>query len=170
MNRYVITGGPCSGKTTVIEILSSRGYHVVAESARKVIEREVVKDSDTLPWKDPFLFQYAVAYMQIRAELYLGSRTTFLDRGLMDGYGYSILQKNEVPDIIHRFGRNRYQKIFLLEALPFYINDSERKEDEVFARAVHEEIRKAYIMFEYEIIEVPLLPPEERADFIERKL
>jgi predicted ATPase len=35
---YVITGGPSTGKTTTVTALTQRGYHVVEEAARLVIE------------------------------------------------------------------------------------------------------------------------------------
>jgi len=31
--KYVITGGPCSGKTSVIEVLETKGYRVIEEAA-----------------------------------------------------------------------------------------------------------------------------------------
>jgi predicted ATPase len=37
-NWYVITGAPCSGKTSVIRELEKRGYRVVHEVARAYIE------------------------------------------------------------------------------------------------------------------------------------
>ena len=61
MKKYVITGGPGIGKTTVIEILSSRGYEIVPEAARIIIEEEQINDSDALPWKNLKKFQNLVA-------------------------------------------------------------------------------------------------------------
>ena len=42
MKRYVLTGGPCSGKTTVLNILAKCGYPVVPELAREMIEKEIL--------------------------------------------------------------------------------------------------------------------------------
>lgn len=50
MKKYVITGGPGIGKTTVIELLASRGYVIVLEVARLITEEEKSKGSDILPW------------------------------------------------------------------------------------------------------------------------
>lgn len=44
-NWYVLTGGPCSGKSTTLEYLSSRGYLVVPEMARVVIDEEIRADA-----------------------------------------------------------------------------------------------------------------------------
>ena len=61
MKAHVITGGPGVGKTTVVEILARRGYAIVPEAARMIIEEERLKDSDVLPWKNLSLFQIEVA-------------------------------------------------------------------------------------------------------------
>ena len=41
---YVITGPPCSGKTTLIDKLEALGYPVVHEVARWVIEGNIKDD------------------------------------------------------------------------------------------------------------------------------
>ncbi len=167
MRKYVLTGGPCAGKTTVLNILSKRGYMVLEETARVIIEKEVAEGSDILPWKNAKAFQEKVAWKQLRKEVFAPrSPILFLDRGIIDGYGYSILEKVTAPKVISWFGKNRYDKVFLLEPLPFYELDESRMEDQAFAYAVHEEIRKAYVHFGHDIILVPVLPPEERTDFI----
>jgi len=40
---YVITGGPCSGKTTIIKELRKIGYIVYPEAARIFIDKEIRK-------------------------------------------------------------------------------------------------------------------------------
>ncbi|MCX6735568.1 MAG: ATP-binding protein [Candidatus Parcubacteria bacterium] len=171
MKRYVLTGGPCAGKTTVINILAERGYAVLDETARVVIEKEVAKGSDVLPWKNAKKFQETVAWKQLWKEVFAPRNSVlFLDRGIIDGYGYSIMEKVPVPKVISWFGKNRYDTVFLLDPLPFYELDESRMEDQNFAYAVHEEIRKAYVHFGYEVISVPILPPEERTDFVLRNL
>lgn len=37
MRRYVLTGAPGAGKTALVDVLSERGYPVVAEAATDVI-------------------------------------------------------------------------------------------------------------------------------------
>ena len=40
---HVITGGPCYGKTTLIQLLAERGFRKVPEMARLYIEEEVAR-------------------------------------------------------------------------------------------------------------------------------
>ena len=42
-NWNVITGGPCTGKTTVINLLSERGYKTTIEHARHYIDTQKIK-------------------------------------------------------------------------------------------------------------------------------
>ena len=40
-NWYVLTGAPCSGKTTLIELLQEKGYQTVPELARVYIDEQL---------------------------------------------------------------------------------------------------------------------------------
>jgi predicted ATPase len=47
-----------------------------------------------------------------------------------------------------------------------YIKDEIRREDFKEAVEIHEQIIKAYLKFDYKIISLPLLNPDERVKFI----
>jgi len=164
--KYVLTGGPGTGKTTALEILASLGYNIIPETARKILDDEQKKDSDILPWKDCTKFQIVVAEKQFEAETSSKSAENFLDRSLIDGYAYCIYYNVPVPKIIIDKGQNRYDKVFLFEQLPSYKNDFNRKEDKESADLIHKMIKDAYIKFGYKVIDVPTLPPKERVNFI----
>jgi len=169
--RYVIAGGPGIGKSTLIEILASRGNTIVPEAARIIIEEEKIKKSDALPWKDVQRFQELLAKRQLKAERECKAEKAFLDRGLIDGYAYCILEKVLVPKIIleqirTKEGKPRYDKIFILDPLPFYEKDDNRRFDKAKQMKVHKAIEDSYKKFGYTPIHVPVLPPEKRADFI----
>src|ERR1700733_13413501 len=118
--RYVLAGGPGVGKSTLMEILASRGYAIVPETSRIIIEEEKIKKSDALPWKDVQRFQELVAKRQIKAERECTVETAFLDRSLIDGYAYCILSKVHVSTILVENLRTkdnapRYDKVFILD-------------------------------------------------------
>lgn len=168
--RIAISGGPGVGKSTVLEMLAYKGYQTVPEAARIIIEREQLKDSDCLPWKNTQLFQNTISELQLKLEDSIQSGIVFSDRGLIDGYAYSKVDQIKTPEIILRKGKDRYNQVFLLAQLPNYQKDNSRREDIEKARILQEAIRLAYIEFGYTPIEVPVLSPEERVDFILSKL
>jgi len=167
MGRFVLSGGPGVGKTTVINILKEKGYLVVPETARIIIEEEKIKDSDVLPWKDLFKFQEQVALRQLEEEEKINSnQAAFFDRSLIDGYAYCVLGNVNIPQLITENAWGRYDLIFFLAPLSQYENDDVRYEDEEGARAVHLAIREAYDHFGYQVVDIPLLSPVERVDLI----
>ena len=166
MKKYVIAGGPSIGKTTIIEILARMGYKIIPESARIIIEEERLKGSDILPWKNSEKFQEKVAQRQIESEEGVNGDLFFLDRSIIDGHAYSKINKSSPPEIIEKFARDRYDKIFILDPLEKYERDGTRHENEEEAKIAHNEIINAYKHFGYEIISVPVLAPEDRVKFI----
>ncbi len=166
MNRFVLSGGPGVGKTTLINVLRDRGYVVVSETARLIIEKEKKKMSDVLPWKNLFKFQEAVALEQLVREEEVGGDNIFFDRSLVDGHAYCLLDGVSSPKIINENARSRYKKVFILDPLSTYETDSVRYENELMAKALHEAIREAYLYFGYNPVMVPVLDPEARADYV----
>ena len=166
--KFVITGGPGYGKTSVVEELANRGFHIVPECARKVIIEESLDGSDDLPWKDVDAFQRKVFELQVKEEKEIPKeKTTFLDRGIIDGLVYWELNNLEVPEELIEMAKEfRYDCIFLLDILPIYETDSERREDEDTARKLHGLVRKYYEMFGYNVVSVPAMSVDKRVDFI----
>lgn len=168
--KYVLTGGPNVGKSTVMNVLIARGYGVVPETARMVIEEEQAKNSDILPWKDLLQFQEVVARRQLEAEMKICGQKVFLDRGIVDGYAYCKQGNVPVPKDLIDNARGRYDAIFLLAPLARYENDHVRKENKEFQVVIHAMIEEAYREFGYDIIHVPVLSIYERAEFILRAI
>ena len=167
MKKYVITGGPGTGKTTLVELLSSRGYSTVVEASRLLIEEKRKIDKDFSPLDNPQLFQKEVIDYQSKLESEATGETVFFDRSIVDNYGYSLFYKMPIPEILEKSGRNRYDAVFLLDPLPSYAKDSSRIEDEKTALAIHRAIEEGYKRLGYDVIKVPAISPERRADFVE---
>ena len=43
MEKYIITGGPCTGKTTMLEQIAQKGFKKIEECAREIIQEEEAK-------------------------------------------------------------------------------------------------------------------------------
>lgn len=62
----------------------------------------------------------------------------------------------------HKFA---YHKVFILDRLPL-TNDYARLEDESEQLRIHHLIISVYESLHYPLVHVPVLPPEERVDYI----
>ena len=51
-NLIVITGGPGSGKTSLLNAFSEDGYQVVPEVARNIIREQLEQGGNALPWQN----------------------------------------------------------------------------------------------------------------------
>ena len=90
---HVITGGPGSGKTTLIEALARLGYAHTVEAGRAIIQDQLAIDGPALPARDPFAFTELMLSWELRS--YRMAETTagpvFFDRGVTDLVGYLTL-------------------------------------------------------------------------------
>lgn len=166
-NWYVITGAPCSGKTTSIRNLEQRGYRVVHEVARAHIESEIKKGKSLVRIKaDELAFERHILYKKAEIEASLPENSIiFFDRAVPDSIAYFKLEGLD-PDEPLKISRNvRYKKIFLFERLSF-ARDEARSENDAQATSLESLIIKGYQMIDYDIVRVPLLSVKQRSEFI----
>ena len=52
----VVTGGPGSGKTTLVEALRAQGLAAMPEAGRAIIQDQVAIGGTALPWADRLAF------------------------------------------------------------------------------------------------------------------
>ena len=171
-NWFVITGGPSTGKTTVINLLTEKGYKTTIEHARHYIdtmkeEGRTVEEIRANKRK----FQLGVLDMQIEQEAELSpSETVFLDRAIPDAMAYYRFLKLEYDKILlDAMKEVAYKKIFILDRLPF-VNDYARTEDEQAQKLIHQLIIEVYQSLEFPVVFVPVISPDERVEFILKNL
>jgi predicted ATPase len=165
MAMHVVTGGPCSGKTTLVRKLKDRGFDVVEEAAEKMIN-EYQKIGRIADRSDP-AFQNSVFELQLELEnASIGKDMVFCDRGILDGYAYVKLHDRIPSYIYEEIAPKRYESVFLLSMVPDYKQTEIRKEPEEEARLIHGMIKDAYREFGYKPIEVPDIGPEKRMEMV----
>lgn len=148
--RFVITGSPGAGKTTVLRALAARGYMCATESARAIIRERLASG---LPPRPP-LAQFGHEILQRDIVSYRETRVTdhpvFFDRGIVDALGILDQQQGLSPEEVAEYVRSF----------------SER--DQTFAEAVQvcEGLRTWYARWGYETIEVPCTAIDQRVNFI----
>ena len=167
---YVLSGGPCSGKTTLLERLGSLGHPVISEAAT-----EVRLDPACRALRDsPLEFQREVLRRQLEKESNAleraeDSQVVFADRGVGDHFGYLRHHGIEpFAELLQAWGeaRTRYRAVFFLAMSPKYKVASHRQEGPAEATRVHECLRDGYTRHHPEVIRVPWLPIRERLDMV----
>ena len=121
-NWYVLTGGPSTGKTTLIDEFKKRSYTVVPEAARLYIEKHLAKGETIEQIRgDEVAFQRALFAMKVAAHEDLPTDVSvFFDRGMHDSEAYlrvqGILHDPELKKILDRI---TYKKVFLLDSVSY---------------------------------------------------
>lgn len=167
--RVIITGGPGTGKSTIIDLMEQSGYTCHREVSRAVIKKELAKGSTQVPWEDLSGFSNLVFDGQTNQyRNAVEGKINFYDRGIIDVIAY--LKKDNLPsDALEDLAKHYpyYSKVFLTPPWEeIYSMDEERREDFATMNVIHQELIDAYTRFGYEVIEVPKSSPQERVKFI----
>ena len=168
---FVITGGPGSGKTTLIEALVAAGLDTSPEVGRRIIQDQQAVDGQALPWRDRGLFaEMMLAFeMANHAAAARQPGPVLFDRGVPDVIGYLDLIGFPVPDHMDRAARRlRYnRRVFIAPPWPeIYRNDGERRQDLDEAARTYEAMVRTYGRYGYALVELPRAPVESRVAFI----
>ncbi len=171
-NWYVITGGPGSGKTTTVNLLNERGYKTTIEHARHYLDTKI-RDGKTVEEirKNQSEFQLGVLEMQIEQEAELvPDELVFLDRAIPDALAYyRFLGLDGDARLEEAMKSVSYKKVFILDCLPL-VNDYARREDEAAQKKIHQTLIEVYESLPFPILRIPVLPTDERVEFILKNL
>ena len=174
-NLFVLTGGPGSGKTTLIEVLGDAGSSACPEAGRGIIRDQMALDGPALPWNDPALFAELMLSWELRSHHAATGRTgpVFFDRGVPDTIGYLRLTGTAVPQhMLKAAERVRYNaRVFVTPPWrEIFARDSERSQTWDEAVRTHDIMVETYAGLGYEPVPVPCAPVEERLRFILAKV
>jgi predicted ATPase len=168
---FVITGGPGSGKSTLIEALAAAGIATSAEVGRAIIREEMATGGTALPWADELAFAERMVVREIaaHAEALASEQTVILDRGVPDVIGFLRVSGLPVPPHIDAAARTcRYNRHVFIAPYwdAIYTGDAERKQTPAVAEATHIIMAETYRDYGYALIELPLVSISERVSFI----
>jgi len=168
LRKFVITGGPCSGKTSTINYLKKQGYLVFQEAAREILQK-FKKDSKGI---DRDILQREIFKLQekhIKRAQDSNRKIAFFDRGVGDTLAYYLFSGLNIPaDLLKKARRIKYSRIFFLKPLNFYKKDEIRKEEKDEQEKISRFILKVYFQLDYNPIKVPFMTIKQRTDFIKK--
>ena len=173
IRKYVITGAPGTGKTTIINSLK-KNHYCTEEISRELIAEQISIGGNILPWKDQIAFENKIAHR--RYKQYLDSPENcicFFDRSSVDCIAYLNNNKLESTSQINQIIKNCiFNKTVFYTPIwkEIYTNDSERKESIESAITIEKSLLYTYNFFGYTLIEIPKLTTGERVDFILSKI
>lgn len=171
MNQYyILTGPPGSGKTSILAELSKRGFPIVDEPARQVLEQQRRIDGEGVYDKNPFLFkELMLSRMLYDYESAPRHGLVFFDRGLPDLIAYSKCFNLDTGSELKASHIYRYNStVFFAPAWEqIYINDAERRLTFDAAQVFENDLRQVYAELGYKLIDIPLLSVCERVSFLQ---
>lgn len=171
-NLFVITGGPGTGKTTLIDALRKRGAICFNEVSREIIAEANLNKTDLLPWKNLRLFaNECLTRMEKQLQQAEGKESYFFDRGIPDIVAYLRFGgETSTPYIVDKC--RSYAKLAFI-AHPWeeiFVNDDERPQSFDDCCQLHKLLESTYKEFGYTVVEIPKISVEGRADFVLRTI
>jgi len=169
--RVVITGGPGTGKTSIIEFIKEMNFNVFDESSREVTKKYKNSSSEQYFLSNPIDFSNILMNKR-KNQFEKGSNSKndyfFYDRGIPDVLAYLNFKKIEYKkSMMEDILKFKYDAIFIAEPWEdIYKNDSERYETYDELLKIDAQIKKIYKQLGYNIIILPKKSVEDRVTFI----
>lgn len=168
---FIVTGGPGSGKSSLIDALASAGYARTPEAGRAIIQQQLAISGPALPQNDPLLFAELMLTWDMRSyeEATRSTGVVFFDRGVPDVQGYLRLLQLPVPRHIENAAR-RYKynrRVFIAPPwAEIFTQDAERKQTYDEAVRTHQALARTYQDLGYELLQLPLVSVDDRVRFV----
>lgn len=169
--RIVITGGPGTGKSSIIKHLEKEGYDCLHEVSREITAAAQREGVAQLFLAQPLLFSQKLLEARIdqfKEASSIRSNMVFIDRGLPDVVAYMDYFETAYPSAFNEAcSEYFYDKIYLLPPWrEIYQTDNERYESFEQAVIIYEHLKKSYLSFGYSPIEVLKDSVQSRSEFI----
>ncbi len=169
--KIVITGGPGTGKSSIINHLKARGFLCYEEISRQVTLQARKDGIEQLFLTQPLLFSEkllegrTLQFMDAAKE---PENAVFLDRGLPDVLAYMDYIGDAYPKRFTEICKShQYDCAFVLAPWQeIFTSDSERYENFEQATEIHHHLFETYKRFGYQLIDVPFGSIENRTDFV----
>lgn len=175
MRKIILSGGPHTGKTTLMNGLRqhlSGNVHFVPEPAEILIKEELSKETREPGYRGVFpTTRYAefvdmVVAKSVELEEAIPDNASIavLDRSLIDNIGYARLngQEHLVPNLQRLVTAARYSTALLCDFVGKYTQTAVRPESWEFAQAIHGHLLRAYDESGIEVVHLPAVGVDDR--------
>ena len=176
MRRYIITGAPGAGKTTILAALRDRGYPVVDEAATDVIAREQALGRAE-PWHDAdFIEAIALLQRERQGQPVATASVQVFDRSPICTLALAHYSEHPVPpllagEVARIKAEGVYEpRVFFVRLLGFITPTAARRitlAQSIGFERIHERVYRDH---GFDFIDVPAGPVEERVDLVDRHL
>ena len=169
VRRIVLSGCSGGGKSTLLAELGHRGFKVVPEPGRRIVEEELRGDGRALPWID--LAEFARRALRVAADdrerISDEKGWVFFDRGLVDAaVAFQHATGQPASEVLGPY-EPYYRIVFLVPPWPeIYVTDGERQHDLAEAAAEYDRLLATYCELGYEVVILPKDDIAQRADLI----
>ena len=182
MYKAIISGGPHTGKTTLLNELKKHHPHLhyVPEPATLVIEEERLREKDdlsyagTFPWNNYPEFGPKVIKKSLDLEAMIPGNAgiVLLDRSLIDTVAYARLNNCEhlLPDLYAYIKSANYSKVFLCDFVGDYQSNNIRAESFQEAQALQNALALAYRESGLPIVKLPSASVNERMQIMKENV
>jgi len=174
MSRIIVTGGPGAGKTTLLLALQARGYTIVGDSPRTIIQERLRRGLSPRPDANEFVHQTLRMDIENFVRHAAMPGYVFFDRSVIDAlYGLDRITPLSESELSVWISKYQYSsKVFLLPPWQeIYVNDAERDHTFEHAEMVYRITQEWYRRLgHYQLIEVPKASVEERCAFVLQEL
>ena len=166
--RIVITGGPSTGKTSLINYIKSKGLECFEEISRDIIKSAQQKGINNIFMNSPIEFSQEIINLRVKQFKSAKTNLAFYDRGIPDVIAYQKFINAPTPkDFLEKSTRYKYTYIFILEPWrEIFINDNERLETFNESEEIYTHLTKTYKDLNYNLKIVPKASVKERFNYI----
>lgn len=177
IRRYIITGGPCGGKSsTLLQLEIVKRVQIVEEAAADVISRKIAL-GEKEPWNQPTFHDDLLELQLLRQDKTNNSEgIIFFDRSPFDILGYCEHFKSTpsvklLETLVDLKVKKYYEKtVFLLQNLGFTETTEIRHEETPEAILLERLQEKYYSRHGFTVIKIPPASLAERAECIWKKV
>ena len=180
MKKIIITGGPHTGKTTLLDALrqSNPELHYVPEPAAEIIQEQHQKVKDDpkhkgiFPWNNyPGFGKLVIARsLQHSAAIPKDAEKVIFDRSLIDNNAYARIHHCEflLEKGFPHIQAARYSVALVCDFVGTYTQTEIRAEPREVAEEIQAQILRAYEESGLPIIHIPSVSVEERVELVQQ--